>query len=65
MHRGGKSIMAGDSKYSRVLSLLGLCHRCHVERTRLKLICGRCTGTEIARLSEKKTYVCNPLEKKK
>lgn len=31
MQRGGKSIMAGESKYSRVLSLLGLCHRCHVE----------------------------------
>lgn len=31
MQRGGKSIMAGESKYSRVLSLLGLCRRCHVE----------------------------------
>lgn len=38
MQRGGKSIMAGDSKYSRVLSLLGLCHWCHVELAWLKLI---------------------------
>lgn len=30
--------MAGDSKYSRVSSLLGLCHWCHVELPWLKLI---------------------------
>lgn len=36
MQRSGKSIVAGDSKYSKVLSLLG--HWCHVETARLTLI---------------------------
>lgn len=38
MQRGGGSIIAGDGKYSRVLSLLGLCHWCHVDPDWLKLI---------------------------
>lgn len=40
MQRGGKSFVAGDSKYSKVLSLLG--HWCHVETTRLTLMWELC-----------------------